>query len=100
MRSHTIAIVTCAILLGGCDLVRAVLPHHSTTATEARAALLGCGIVPDSIAWSVSSDGSFAFGRKSADAPPMPDAQTSCIMHWVEENRIKVAFIGWEEEPR
>ena len=88
------------LLLGGCDAVRAVLPRHGTTATEARAAMLRCGIVPDGVAWSVSPQGTFAFGRKSADAPPMPEAQSRCIMHWTDENRIKVALLGWEEGPR
>ena len=77
-----------------------MLPRHGTTASEAQAALQHCGIAPDSIAWSVSADGTFAFGRKSADAAPMLEKQSECLMHWVEDNRIKVAFIGWETGPR
>jgi hypothetical protein len=77
-----------------------LLPRHSATAAKARAALEGCGIVLDSIAWRVGVDGTFAFGRKSADAPPMTEPQTKCLMRWVGDNRIKVAFIGWETAPR
>ncbi len=77
-----------------------LLLRHTTTATEARAALERCGIVPDNIAWRVGADGTFAFGSKSPDASPTTDPQTKCLMRWVEESRIKVAFIGRETAPR
>ena len=99
MRSRTYVMSLCALLLSGCNLVRMMLPRHGTTAGEAQAALQRCGIAPDTIAWSVSADGTFAFGRKSADAAPMPQTQSECLMRWVEDNRIKVAFIGWETGP-
>lgn len=100
MRSHTYVIIACTLLLSGCDIIRTVLPRHSTTTFEARAALQRCGIVPDNIAWSVSDDGTFGFGSKSPDAAPMSGAQYECLMRWVEDNRIKIAFIGWEAGPR
>lgn len=77
-----------------------LLPRHSTTAAEAPAALERCGIVPDKIAWRVNADGTFAFGRKSPDASPMTGPQDRCLMRWVEENRIKVAFMAWVNAPR
>lgn len=100
MKAQTSVVAACALLLGGCDLVHSMLPRHSTTAAEARAAMSRCGIAPDGIAWSISSDGTFAFGRKSAEASPMTDTQSECLMRWVEKNRVKVAFIGWETGPR
>ena len=93
-------IATSALLLGGCDMIRAMLPRHGTNEADARAALSRCGIAPDSIAWSVGPDGTFAFGRKSADAPPLPETQNECLMRWIENDRIKVGFIGWETGPR
>ena len=100
MRTQTSVIAACALLLGGCDLVDSVLPRHGTTTADARAAMLRCGIAPDSIAWSVSSDGTFAFGRKSAEASPTPETQDECLMRWVQTNRVKLAIIGWETGPR
>jgi hypothetical protein len=100
MRIRTVAVGACLILLGGCDLVRMLLPRKAATAAEARAAIERCGVVPDDIAWRVDADGTFAFGRKSADAPPMTEPQTKCLLKWVDDNRIKVAFIAWETAPR
>lgn len=100
MRSRIIFISACAFLLSGCDFVRMLLPRNVTTAADARAALQRCGVVPDSVAWRVSGDGTFAFGRKSADAAPLTEPQSKCLMRWVQDNRIKVAFIGWETAPR
>jgi hypothetical protein len=77
-----------------------LLPRHATTAAKARAAIERCGIMPDDIAWRVSADGTFAFGRKTADALTATEPQTKCLMQWAEDNRIKVAFIGWETGPR
>ena len=88
------------LLLTGCDLVRALLPRHSTTAAEARSALKHCNIEPDSIAWEVTADGTFASGRKDADAAPMPEAQDRCLMDWIEKRPIKFAVIGWEKRSR
>ena len=99
MRGCTLVLSLCALLLSGCDFVRMLLPRHSTAAAEARSALERCGIDPDSIAWQVGPDGTFAFGRKSADASPMTEPQTKCLMRWVEDNRIKEAFIGWDAAP-
>jgi hypothetical protein len=70
-----------------------MLPKKATSATEA---MKQCGIAADAIAWRVDTDGTFAYGRKSADAPPMPSQQNECLMKWVTDNRIKLAFIGWE----
>jgi len=97
---QTSIVVTCALLLGGCDLVYSMLPRRGTTAADARAALSRCGIAPDSIGWSVSSAGTFAFGRKSAEASQMPEPQSECLMRWIQTNRVKVAFIGWETGAR
>jgi hypothetical protein len=96
MRMRTFVVGACLILLGGCDLVRMFLPREATTATEARAAIERCGIVPDDIAWRVDANGTFAFGRKSADASPITEPQTKCLMQWADKNRIRFAFIGWE----
>lgn len=81
-------------------MIRAMLPRYGTNEADVRAALSGCGISSDSIAWSVGRDGIFAFGRKSADALPLPDEQNECLLRWVEKNRVKVGFIGWETGPR
>ena len=89
-------IAASALVLGGCDMMHAMLPRHGTNEADARAAISGCGIPPASIAWSVGTDGTFAFGRKSADASPLSYSQNECLMRWVEKNRVKVEFIGWE----
>jgi hypothetical protein len=96
MKGRMIVVVGFAFALGGCDVVRAMLPRQGTTYADARLAISRCGITPDSITWSVSADGTLAFGRRSADALPITDAQNACLTRWVETNRIKVAFIGWE----
>jgi hypothetical protein len=100
MRMRTVLVGACLTLLGGCDLVRTLLPRNATTAAAARAAIERCGIIADDIAWRVGADGTFAFGNKSGDAPPLTRPQTECLMRWVDDNRIKVAFIGWEYGPR
>jgi len=93
-------IAASALLLGGCDMIRAMLPRHGTSEADVRNALSGCGIPSDSIAWSVGPDGTFTFGRKSVDALPLPEVQNECLMRWVEKNRVKVGLIGWETGPR
>lgn len=82
--------------VSGCDLVKAMAPRNATTQEAARYALTKCGIDPDAIAWSVDEDGLFAFGRKSPDAEAMSVTQSDCIMRWVQDERVKFAFIGWE----
>ena len=99
MIGRIVVITAGASLLGGCDMIGAVLPRHGTNVADAQAALSSCGIALDSLAWSVSPDGTFAFGRKSADAPPLPEKQNDCLMRWIEDDRIKVGFIGWETGP-
>ncbi|WP_010219687.1 hypothetical protein [Sphingomonas sp. PAMC 26621] len=81
-------------------MIRAMPPPQGTNSADARAALASCGITPDSIAWSVSPEGTFVFGRKSADAPPLPEKQSECLMRWIEKGGIKVGVIGWETGPR
>src|SRR5438270_405994 len=100
MRTLIIILAGCGFLLSGCDLIRMLLPRHSTTSAEARGALERCGIIPDGIAWHVTSDGVFSFGRKSAAAAPIAEAQTQCVMRWVDQKRIKAAFIGSELHER
>lgn len=100
MRRPFVILSGCALLLSGCDLIRTLLPRHATTSAEARIALEQCGIIPDNIAWRVTSNGVFTFGRKSTDAAPIAEAQTECVMRWVAEKRIKVAFIGSELHER
>lgn len=80
-------------------LLSLMLPHKRTTEEKARQAMMACGISPDEIAWSVSTDGSFAFGRKHPDADGLPDEQMQCILDWTRRERIKVGFIGWETGP-
>lgn len=94
MISRTYALNLYALLRIECNLVRMVLPRHGTTEREAKAALQHCGIAPDGIAWSVSPDGTFAFGKKSADNAPMPATLSDCLMRWVDDNSIEVACIG------
>ena len=100
MRARTIATISCTLLLSGCDLIRTMFPRHRTTVPEARAALVRCGIAPDSVAWGVGRDGTVAFGRKTAGSLPIPEAQGECFMRWAETNKVKVAFIGWEQDAR
>ena len=100
MRAPIVVLAGCAFLLSGCDLIRVLLPRHATTTAEAGRALERCRIISDNIAWHVTTDGVFTFGRKSADAAPMTEAQTKCIMGWVDEKRVKAAFIGWERHDR
>ncbi|MBU6267914.1 MAG: hypothetical protein KGN34_10260 [Sphingomonadales bacterium] len=95
-----IFLISAALLLNGCDMIRMVLPRHGATDAQARAAMQKCGIIPDSIGWTVREDGTFAFGRKSANAAPMTETQDECLVRWAEDNRIKIAFIGWETGPR
>lgn len=89
-------VLACIFLLTGCGLVRTLLPRKGTTAIEAKMAMELCGIEADAIAWSVEADGTFAYGRKSANAPPIPARHNECLVQWVTDNRIKFAFIGWE----
>jgi hypothetical protein len=88
------------LILSGCDLIRSMLPRNSTTVAEATKMLQRCRIDPSKIAWRVSADGTFAYGRKSSDASGLPEQQSQCISSWIDDERIKVAFIGWEKYDR
>ena len=97
MKNVTIVVSACTFLLSGCDFVRVLLPRQATTFSEVQAQLDQCRIAPESISWTVGTDGTFAFGRKIGNAAPMTEVKTNCLMQWVTDNRIKVAFVGWEK---
>jgi hypothetical protein len=96
MRREMLALSISCLCLGGCDFLRMMLPHKATTRAEALSAMDRCGISPDSLAWRVTEDGAFAFGRKSADASPIHSRQRDCLLKWAKDNRVEVRFIGWE----
>lgn len=100
MRRSLLALFISCLCLSGCDFLRLMLPHKATTVTEARSAMQRCGVSPDHVAWRVTQDGAFAFGRKSADAPPIPDGQSDCLLSWAKAQRVEVRFIGWERGER
>ena len=95
MRVGLLAIPV-SLLLSGCDFLTALLPRQTTTAGEARQAISRCGGSPESMAWRVTDDGALAFGRKSADARPIADEVSECLLRWARTNRVEVRFIGWE----
>lgn len=97
MRQLLILLSAC-LCLSGCDFLRLILPHKATTHAEAQLAMEQCGISPNSITWNVTEDGAFAFGRKSAEAAPLPDRQSDCLLRWAMDNRVEVRFIGWEAD--
>lgn len=86
--------------LSGCDFLRLMLPHKETTSAEALATMRQCGVSPDRVAWRVTEDGAFVFGRSSANAPPLAFQQFDCLMKWATANRVEVRFIGWEADAR
>ena len=96
MRRRLFALSICCFCLSGCDFLRLMLPHEEKTSAEALEAIQRCGISPDKISWRVTDDGAFAFGRKSADAAPIPDRESDCLLKWAKDNRLDVRFIGWE----
>ena len=100
MRSATAVLALFILLLGGCDFVDILLPRYATTSADVRLQLERCTIESDSIAWTVGEDGTFAFGRKGGNAAPMTEAKSDCLMQWVTDNRVKIAFIGWEKSPQ
>jgi hypothetical protein len=77
------------LMLVGCS-------NKPTTAAEAEKAIKNCGMSPTDLSWTVSDDGSFAFGRKSPKDPGPSFQQTECLTKWAKENRVKLGFIGWE----
>jgi len=98
MSRDLLALSISCFCLTGCDFLGLMLPHKSTTAAEALSAMQQCDVSPDGISWRVTEDGAFAFGRKSADAPPMADGQVDCLLRWAKDNRVEVRFIGWETD--
>jgi hypothetical protein len=76
-----------------------LLPRKRATETDARRAMLACGIGPDELAWSVSADGTFAFGRKHPDAEGPTYDQIDCLTEWARRERIKLGLIAWETGP-
>ena len=77
-------------------LLRMLLPYRRATEDEARQAILDCGLSPDDLAWRVTEDGAFAFGRKTADANPPTEQQIRCLVDWPNSRRVRLAIIGWE----
>lgn len=100
MRGHLLALSVSCFCLSGCDFLGLLLPHKATTSAEALSAMQRCGVSPDSISWRVTEDGAFAFGRKSADAPPIADKESDCLLKRAKNNRVEVRSIGWETEKR
>src|SRR5215217_4217453 len=96
MRRRLLALSICCFWLSGCDFLRWMLPYKEATSADALKAIQRCGISPDKTSWRVTDDGAFAFGRKSADATPIPDRDSDCLLKWANENRVEVRFIGWE----
>lgn len=78
------------------NLVTLLLPYRRTNEEEARNAIRDCGLSPDDLAWRMTENGGFAFGRKSADADPLPEAQVRCLTEWARKRRVRLGFIGWE----
>lgn len=77
-------------------LISLLLPYRRIGEEEARNAIRDCRLSPDDLAWRVTEDGAFAFGRKSADADPLPEAKVRCLTEWARKRRVRLAFIGWE----
>jgi len=98
MRRDMLALTIICFCLSGCDLLRLMLPHKATTPAEAQNAMERCGVSSDSISWRVTEDGAFVFGRKSADAPPLGDRQSECLLKWAKDSRVDIRFVGWERD--
>lgn len=96
MRRRLISLFLCSLPLGGCNFIKMMMPSKPTTSEAAQKAMERCGIAPDSIAWHVTKDGAFAFGKKSPDAEFPSRVQSECLLKWAQENRVKIGFIGWE----
>jgi hypothetical protein len=96
MLARAITLFVTALALSGCDLLDLMLPRRATTPLEARNALERCGVSPDAVAWRVTKNGSFVFGRKTADATPIAEPRTACLLAWAKRNRVNVVFMGWE----
>jgi hypothetical protein len=100
MRGHMLALSVSCFYLSGCDVLELLLPHKATTSGEALSAMRRCGVSPQSSSWRVTEDGALVFGRKSADAPPIADRESDCLLKWAKNNRVEVRFIGWETGKR
>lgn len=96
MRTGLLALSICSLALGGCDLVKMMMPRKATTPDEARQAIQSCEVSPDNIVWTVTEDGAFAFGRKFPGSQSLTPAQSDCLLAWAQHNRVEVRFIGWE----
>lgn len=82
------------------NLLRLLLPYRRIDEDEAREAIRSCGLSPDDLAWRVTEDGTFAFGRKSPDAEPLSGNQVQCLTNWARKRRVRLAIIGWETAER
>ena len=80
----------CALpLLTGCG-AKAVTFH------DAADAIRNCGMSPEDVLWRVTDKDEILLGRKRSDAPAPSFEQVDCFIRWANENRIKIAFVGWE----
>jgi hypothetical protein len=82
------------------NVLNLLLPYRRINEEEALKAIRDCGLSPDDLAWRVTETGGFAFGRKSADAEPLPEAHVRCLTELMRKRRVRLAFIGWEAMER
>jgi hypothetical protein len=77
-------------------LLSLLLPYRRINEEDALSVIRACGLSPDDLAWRVTDKGALAFGRKSADADPLPESKVRCLTEWAMKRRVQLAFIGWE----
>ena len=99
MKTRLFALCVTAFGLCGCSLMLKLFPHKPTGA-EARAAIRRCGGSPDKIAWRVTNDGAFVFGKKTENGPALPTSLRPCLLSWGKWNRVNVGFIVWDPIPK
>ncbi len=100
MLWRSLVVIGCALLLSGCgDLIAILWPRNSATHEEAELVVKRCQL-PASAYWRVTEEGVFVFGRTSPQAPQISKQHTDCIFKWIQDNRIKAAFVAWEADGR
>ena len=95
MLGRLVLFPACGMLLNGCDLIRVLLPRHATTTAEVSEAMRRCGMPTSDVAWRVAPDGTFVIGKSTGGASSTAP-QVECLMRWVDQKRIKIAYIGNE----
>ncbi len=88
--------VSCSPLLAVALLPTACSSSRPTSSAEVKTVLAGCGIEETELLWMIDDKGSFLFGRRSVDAPPLEEAgKGECLMKWLDEKDIRTGALGY-----